>query len=217
MISPLPHQRGAQDSCVRFSIPDPVNPTTENPQATVANLFALYQDYGAAAYIGEPVSLLEHMAQAAALAEAESFEDEVVLAAFFHDLGHLCAYQVELPDMDGFGAVDHEQIGADYLRAAGFSERVATLVESHVLAKRYLTFKDPDYLRRLSPASLASLAFQGGVMTAGEAAAFEQNPDAAIIIRLREWDDLAKEEGRPVGDLDWLKSMAINHLSTPGA
>lgn len=37
--------------------------------------------------------------------------------------------------------MNHEKIGADYLRERGFSEQVAVLVESHVTAKRYLTFK----------------------------------------------------------------------------
>ncbi|AMJ67831.1 HD domain-containing protein [Hymenobacter sp. PAMC 26628] len=188
-----------------------MTPTTTNPQETVAALFALYEAHGDDDYIGEPVSQLEHMWQAAALAQANGYEDEVVLAAFFHDLGHLCAHGGA--SMSGFGAVDHERLGADYLRARGFSERLAALVESHVLAKRYLTHKYPEYLRRLSPASQATLAFQGGVMSAVEAAAFEQNPDADIIIRLREWDDQAKEEHRPVGSLDHLKQMTLRHLA----
>ena len=184
----------------------------ENPQATVATLFALYEQYGHDDYIGEPVSQLEHMRQAAALAEAEGYEEEVVLAAFFHDLGHLCAHQAALPSMDGFGAVNHEQLGADYLRALGFSERLATLVGSHVLAKRYLTFKHPEYLQQLSPASQATLTFQGGVMTAAEAAAFEQHPDAETLIRLRQWDDQAKQDTRSIGNLTPLKNMAVRHL-----
>ncbi|WP_324670545.1 phosphonate degradation HD-domain oxygenase [Hymenobacter sp. GOD-10R] len=185
---------------------------TENPRETVEQLFMLYQEHGNEDYIGEPVSQLEHMWQAAALARAEGYDDEVVLAAFFHDLGHLCASQEEADSMAGFGAVNHEKLGADYLRACGFSERIAQLVESHVLAKRYLTYKHPEYLRQLSPASLATLAFQGGVMTADEAAEFEQNPDADIIIRLRQWDDLAKQEGMPVSSLTTLKGLALQHL-----
>lgn len=185
-----------------------------SPRDTVRNLFALYEAHGDDDYLGESVSQLEHMWQAAALAEAEGHDDEVVLAAFFHDLGHLCAPALgaSVASMNGFGAVDHEQLGADYLRAGGFSERVARLVESHVLAKRYLTFKYPEYRRQLSAASQATLAFQGGMMTATEAAAFERHPDADIIIRLRQWDDLAKQPGLPVGSLARLKHMALRHL-----
>ncbi|CAD5203196.1 hypothetical protein [Pseudomonas sp. FEN] len=53
-------------------------------------VFGLYRQFGDADYIGEPVSQLEHMSQAARLALAEGFDDEVVLAAFFHDIGHIC-------------------------------------------------------------------------------------------------------------------------------
>ncbi|MGI4738662.1 MAG: phosphonate degradation HD-domain oxygenase [Janthinobacterium lividum] len=183
-----------------------------SPQQVVAQVFGLYELHGHADYIGEPVSQLDHMWQAAALAEAAGADDEVVLAAFFHDLGHLCAPEVAADSMAGFGAVDHERLGADYLRARGFSERVARLVESHVQAKRYLTHKYPSYLRQLSEASMATLAFQGGVMSAAEALAFEQDPDADLILQLRRWDEQAKETNLPVGRLDHLKALALRHL-----
>jgi len=188
-----------------------------SPQQAVAQVFGLYEQHGGDDYIGEPVSQFEHMWQAAALAEAAGADDEVVLAAFFHDLGHLCAPDVAADSMAGFGAVDHEKLGADYLRARGFSERVARLVESHVLAKRYLTYKYPSYLRQLSEASLATLAFQGGVMSAAEAEAFEQDPDADLILQLRRWDEEAKEADLPVGRLDRLKSLALRHLQQQAA
>ena len=187
-----------------------LNSSPESSQEVVNQLFGLYETHGDADYIGEPVSQLEHMWQAAALAEAEGYDDEVVLAAFFHDLGHLC--ESGGASMDGFGVVDHEKLGADYLRARGFSARLAELVQSHVLAKRYLTHKYPSYLAKLSEASRATLAFQGGPMTDAEAAAFEHNPDADIILRLRQWDDQAKEEHRPVGSLEHLKDLALKHL-----
>ncbi len=178
----------------------------------VKAVFALYEKHGDEDYIGEPVSQLEHMSQAAALASDEGYDDEVVLAAFFHDIGHLCAEEGEAESMDGMGNVDHEQLGADYLRGLGFSERLAELVKSHVIAKRYLTFKYPDYYNKLSPASKATLEFQGGVMTEEEARMFEANPDAELIIKLRHWDDAAKEMNIPVDNIEYLKSLAISHL-----
>ena len=182
-----------------------------NQQVIVAEVFGLYQAHGAADYIGEPVSQLEHMAQAAALAQAAGADEEAVLAAFFHDLGHLCA-AAEAPSMAGFGAVDHERLGADYLRARGFSARLARLVESHVQAKRYLTHKYPSYLAQLSAASRATLAFQGGPMSAAEAAAFAEDPDGDLILQLRQWDEQAKVADRPVDNLDYLKELTLKHL-----
>src|SRR5215475_14746664 len=116
-------------------------------------IISLYEKYGDEDYIGEPVSQIEHMCQCAQLAEKEEFDSEVILAAFFHDIGHLCEHLVEVDHMENVGIVDHEKIGADYLRQKGFSEKIATLVESHVAAKRYLTYKYPAYYEKLSEAS----------------------------------------------------------------
>ena len=63
------------------------------------------------------------MCQAAQLAEAEGYEEEVILAAFFHDIGHFCEHIMPVQQMNGYGVVDHEKLGADYLRGKGFSER----------------------------------------------------------------------------------------------
>ena len=183
----------------------------ERNAQVIDEVFALYERFGDSDYIGEPVSQIEHMSQAAELAIAEGFDDEVVLAAFFHDIGHICVEDAE--NMDGFGVVSHERLGADYLRRAGFSERLARLVEYHVQAKRYLTLKEPGYYERLSEASRRTLEFQGGVMTAEEAEAFEQDPLCAVSLRMRQWDELAKEMWVPVIDLDVLKRKAANVLS----
>ena len=182
------------------------------PEVIVDEVFALYEKHGNEDYIGEPVSQLEHMYQAAALAEEEGFEDEVVLAAFFHDIGHLCESSGEAGSMDGFGNIDHEKLGADYLRNKGFSEKIATLVQSHVIAKRYLTYKYPEYYNQLSEASKATLEFQGGRMTEKEAIDFELHPDAELFIRLRYWDDKAKDINKPIQDISHLKLLAISHL-----
>jgi len=180
-------------------------------QQVVEAIFALYQRHGDEDYIGEPVSQLEHMSQAAQRALAEGFDDEVVLAAFFHDIGHLCGGAEG--DMGGYGVVSHERVGAEYLRRCGFSERMARLVEYHVEAKRYLTLRQPGYYQRLSEASRRTLAYQGGVMSEAEADAFEQDPLCAVSLRMRHWDEEAKEEWVPVMDLGVLRAKAIALLS----
>jgi phosphonate degradation associated HDIG domain protein len=179
----------------------------ERNEQVVAEVFSLYERFGDSDYIGEPVSQIEHMSQAAELAIAEGFDDEVILAAFFHDIGHICAESAE--NMGGFGVVSHECLGADYLRRAGFSERMARLVEYHVQAKRYLTLKEPGYYERLSEASRRTLEYQGGVMTEAEAQAFEKDPLCAVSLRMRQWDELAKETNVPLLELDILKRKAL--------
>ena len=182
----------------------------------VDEIMNLYKNFGGDDYIGEPVTQLEHMVQCAQFAEAEGYGEEVILAAFFHDIGHLCGYILpngEVQHMDGYGLVNHEKMGAEYLRSKGFSEKLATLVASHVQAKRYLTFKDPGYFEKLSEASRKTLEFQGGVMTEDEAIAFENDALSSLYISLRQWDERAKEEDQPIPSLEKYRNMMITHLS----
>ena len=181
--------------------------------AVVDKIFNLYESFGSSDYIGEPVSQIEHMCQAAELARTEGHDDEVVLAAFFHDIGHLCEHVMPVELMDGLGVVDHEGVGERFLLERGFSERLTRLVRSHVEAKRYLTARDMEYFQRLSDASRQTLALQGGRMSPEEANDFERSPDFSLYIRMRIWDDMAKVSDRPLPDLTIYRNMAIAHLS----
>ncbi|MGE8062313.1 phosphonate degradation HD-domain oxygenase [Pseudomonas sp. NPDC089547] len=176
------------------------------PAEIIDSTFALYDRHGSDDYIGEAITQIEHMSQAAQLAMAEGFDDEVVLAAFFHDIGHLCGGDAS---MGGYGVVSHERIGAEYLRRCGFGERMARLVQYHVEAKRYLTLRRPGYYQQLSEASRRTLEYQGGVMSEAQADAFERDPLFEVSLRMREWDELAKEVGVPVVDLDGLRRKAL--------
>jgi phosphonate degradation associated HDIG domain protein len=189
---------------------------TEQIAETVNEIMFLYERYGSEDYIGEPVSQIEHMCQCAQLAEADGADDDVILAAFFHDIGHLCEFafpEKKLAHMDNVGIVDHETLGADYLLSKGFSEKIAKLVQSHVAAKRYLTYQYPDYYNQLSEASKKTLEFQGGVMTQDEALAFEDDDLFDLYVAIRRWDDLAKKMQQPLPDLFYFKQLMTEHLS----
>jgi 2-amino-1-hydroxyethylphosphonate dioxygenase (glycine-forming) len=175
-------------------------------------IFDLYERYGQADYIGESISQIEHMSQSAQLAIKEGCDDEVVLAAFFHDIGHICVQSLTENSMGGYGTKSHEQIGAQFLREKGFPEKMAKLVEYHVQAKRYLTYKFAEYYDNLSEASKRTLEFQGGKMNADEASDFEKNPLFETSILMRKWDEQAKETGVPIISLSELKTRAKNIL-----
>ena len=178
--------------------------------ATLHELFTLYERYGAEAY-GEEVTQTEHMVQAAQLADWEGYDNEVVLAAFFHDIGHL--YASAAADKVGkYGATEHAQLGSDYLRQRGFSDRLTRLIENHVRAKRYLTFAQPGYYEELSEASRQTLTLQGGPMDATEAQAFEQDELFALSLRMRHWDEAAKETGQPITDLSAYRVRCRRYL-----
>ena len=185
----------------------------ENRSKEVANeIITMYRDHGGEKYSRAKISQLEHMVQSAQLASEQGHDDEVVLAAFLHDIGHICVSAQGEKSMDGFGVKDHEEVGADYLKKKGFSRKVVRLVESHVEAKRYLTYKDPEYYDQLSDASKKTLEFQGGPMGKEEAEAFEQYPLFDLIIKMRRWDEEAKRQNMPVPDLEHYQSMMIKHL-----
>ncbi|HEV7347064.1 phosphonate degradation HD-domain oxygenase [Telluribacter sp.] len=182
-------------------------------QSTLHEIRALFEQYGQEPYYGEDVSQFEHAAQAAELARKAGYDAEVQLAAFLHDIGHMLPVHNEAELMEGYGRRDHEGVAADWLRERGFSERVGVLIENHVNAKRYLTWKQPEYLAALSHASMQTLSFQGGPMQIEEAEAFEQNPDFDLIIRMRRWDEAAKMQDYPTPDLNHYLDMIRKYLN----
>ncbi len=48
----------------------------------------IFEHHGAESYLGEPVTIAEHMLQSAWLAERDNASDELVAAALLHDIGH---------------------------------------------------------------------------------------------------------------------------------
>jgi phosphonate degradation associated HDIG domain protein len=157
----------------------------------------LFVQRGAEAYLGEPVTVAQHMLQCAALALADGAPDSLVAAALLHDIGHLSegAEGEYTPD----DTVDkrHDQAGAKLLEGH-FPPAVVEPVRLHVAAKRYLCATDPSYYGRLSVASKHSLALQGGPMSEAEIAAFEALGYHDEAIRVRLWDDAGKVEGLSV-------------------
>jgi phosphonate degradation associated HDIG domain protein len=201
--------------------------TAEQAEKITDEIINLYEGYGGAEYSGEKVSQLEHMVQAAQLAEEQGYDEEVILAAFLHDIGHISEAasteesmsasgqkSASREGMEGLGIKDHEELGAEFLRKKGFSKKIVRLVESHVEAKRYLTIKDPAYYSQLSEASKKTLEYQGGPMTREEAEAFEQYPLFSLIIQMRKWDEQAKIENKPLPDLQHYRQMMLHHLQT---
>lgn len=179
----------------------------------IVEVFELFRDEGSRSYLGEPVSMTEHMLQTAAAAERDGGAPALVAAALLHDVGHFLHHLA--PDAADHGVdTRHETAGADWL-ATRFVPEVAEIVRLHVAAKRYLCATDPAYLRVLSPASVHSLELQGGPCSPDEAAAFAANPRAAHAVRVRRWDDEGKTAGRPTPHLDHFRPVLESVLLRP--
>lgn len=171
-------------------------PTIMSPVDAIAELFA---SAGAAEYLGEPVTVAEHLLQAGALAEAAGAAPALVAAALLHDVGHLrgadaSAGGIEVSGLDLMSGTDnnHGERGAQWL-ARWFPAAVTEPVRLHVAAKRYLCATEPSYYALLSQASVDTLEVQGGPMSAAQARDFERGPHAADAIAVRRWDDQAKD------------------------
>jgi gamma-butyrobetaine dioxygenase len=154
-------------------------------------IFSHFESGGATAYLGEPVTLREHMLQTAHAAELDSAPVELVAAGLLHDFGHLVHGGPEDAAEHGLDT-EHEEVGFHFLEQH-FPAAVVDPVRLHVAAKRYLCAVEPEYVDELSPASQLSLRLQGGPMSADEVAAFEALPHFDAACRLRRYDDLAKD------------------------
>ncbi|MDZ4661906.1 MAG: HD domain-containing protein [Pseudomonadota bacterium] len=161
----------------------------------MAIIEGLYSKAAELDYIGENISQLEHAIQCGDLAIGAHASPETVLAAFLHDIGHLIS-DGDSQKMMNLGRMDHETVGAEFLKNLGFSVRIAELVKLHVTAKRYLVTKHESYAERLSAASKKTLLIQGGKLNISEVEEFEQNPLFKDALRIRSWDEEAKVVGR---------------------
>lgn len=147
----------------------------------IAFIGDIFNRRGAESYLGEDVTMSEHMLQGATLAQEEEAGDILIAAALLQGIGH---FTNELP----------EEAGARVL--GEFPPPIITdCIRWHVAAKRYLCATDPGYFARLSSASVHTLALQGGPMSASEVADFAQQENLDAILRVRLWDDAGKVAG----------------------
>ena len=177
----------------------------------IDEIFAAFAERGHRSY-GEAVTEQEHMLQSATFAEQRGCKPTLIAAALLHDYGHLLHDLGEEIADQGIDAV-HEQIGADFL-AQYFAPEVTEPGRLHVAAKRYLCAVDPAYFATLSPASVQSLALQGGPMSADEVAAFEASPFFADAVQLRRFDDLGKVPGMVTPPLEHFRPYLEAGLKT---
>lgn len=180
---------------------------------SVEKIIKLYKEYGNSEYIGEEISQEEHGIQAALLAKVENGQEEVILGALLHDIGHLLGLKYSLEMMDDLGCKSHEIIGSFLLEKIGFSKLVCNIVENHVETKRYLVSKYYQYYDKLSIASKGTLTHQGGKMNEEEMIRFEQQENFDIYVQMRSWDERAKVKNMQLPIIQSFTEMMIKNLN----
>lgn len=176
----------------------------------VEQLAALFAGPGGGDYLGEAVTMAQHMCQAGTLAELAGAGDALVAAALLHDVGHVHG---EVSGRDLMSGTDnrHSDTGAAWL-SQWFGTPVTEPVRLHVAAKRYLCAVDPAYVGTLSAASLYTLGVQGGPLDDAQVRAFEAEPFHADAVAVRRWDDAAKDPAAPTHPFEHFRPLLTRLL-----
>ncbi len=158
----------------------------------------IFERRGGEEYLGEPVTMAEHMLQGATIAEQNGQDEDIIVGALLHDIGHFTS-EFGTYHPDDTEDRHHEDAGA-YVLEPFFPSVITDCVKYHVAAKRYLCATKPEYFKRLSPASVHTLELQGGPMNADEVAEFQSNPNLEKIIQVRYLDEAGKRDDMETPD-----------------
>jgi predicted HD phosphohydrolase len=160
-------------------------------------------------YIGEKITISEHMIQSAMLAEKSKSNDDLICSCLLHDYGHFIIDdpdELVKNDKDGY----HESVGYEYLKSF-FKKEIVEPIKYHVLAKKYLA-RNKKYYNLLSDASKISLKLQGGILNKKESNEFEKMPFFKNTIKLRKFDELAKKTNIKIKSINDYKDLLSSQL-----
>ena len=158
----------------------------------IRQIFEAFETRGSERYGEEGVTQMQHALQCGHLAIRANANATLIAAALLHDIGHILD-EGEMSEDNGENLDDkHESRGYHFLEEH-FGKAIADPVRLHVIAKRYLCTKNPDYEKKLSPTSLKSFHDQGGKMSTDDCREFESEPFYREALQLRQWDDTAKD------------------------
>ena len=164
--------------------------TNLNATNIVDFIGSIFEKRGDEEYLGEPVTMGQHMLQGATMAEKSREPDEIIIGTLLHDIGHFTS-EFGTFSMEDTEDRYHEDAGAAVLEQF-FPKVITDCCRHHVAAKRYLCATDPEYFQKLSTASIHSLNLQGGPMSEAELKDFEKNPNLKKILKVRLYDDAGK-------------------------
>ncbi|KAJ2059594.1 hypothetical protein GGI17_004296 [Coemansia sp. S146] len=200
--------------------------TTMTPEQRVTMVFKLLESSSKEHIAGE-MTQLDHALLTAQFAKNEGADEETTLATLLVNIGHLIPaieqrtishYRYDsLDSLSGVAGdasvIDHGRVGGEYLRNLGFSDKTCELIESNVLAKRYLSTIKPRPALIVDDHPVVRLRNWGGPLSSTEIQEFEKDPLFKQKVQLAKWDATAtKATGAKPPTLDMYRDMAIRNL-----
>ena len=160
-------------------------------------------------YVGEKITISDHMLQTAMLAEKNHSSKSLICSCLLHDIGH---FIIEKPDLLVSNSLDgkHEEIGFKLLKNY-FKPEVTEPIKLHVQAKRYLS-KNKSYYDLLSNPSKISLKLQGGIMNDEESQKFTSLKFCRDALMLRKYDDGGKIPNIKVKKIDDYRDLINSQM-----
>ncbi|KAJ2250986.1 hypothetical protein GGI13_003948 [Coemansia sp. RSA 455] len=214
---------------------------TMTPEKRVSKLFELLEISGKKEHVSGNMTQLDHALRVANLAKVEGADEDTILAALMLDTRGITVTIPSYPNMavgdrvelywNGYAgntsdAVDDDEVDVIFVRKLGFSNKTSELVESNVLAKRYLGSMPPEGLGSIIPKNIGitqpkdlvagvrvTIPMWGGPLSPTEMREFEKDPLFKKKVQLAVWDvAAAKTTGDKPPALDTYRDMAIRNL-----
>ena len=162
----------------------------------VAVLGDIFARRGAEAYLGEAVTMSEHMLQSAVFAGRENPGEELIAAALLHDIGH---FTNEFGDDYVEQGIDnlHDEAGARVLEGF-FPPVVVACVKLHVAAKRYLCADRQELFHQALRGLRRDSETAGRTHVGrGSSGLREASPGSRKPCAFDRWDEAGKVSGMP--------------------
>ncbi|KAJ2020245.1 hypothetical protein GGI03_000570 [Coemansia sp. RSA 2337] len=215
--------------------------TTMTSEQRMSKLFKLLEISGKKEHISGNMAQLDHALQVANLAKIDSADKNTTLATLMLNTGGV---MVIIPPYPGIAVGDTAQLLCSgysgntsdtfdsdvvddvIVRKLGFSNKTSELVESNILAKRYLGGMTPEGLRSIIPKNIGiikredlvagvrvTIPMWGGPLSPTEMREFEKDLLFKQKMQLAVWDVAAtKTTGDKPPALDTYRDMAIRNM-----
>ncbi|KAJ2880917.1 hypothetical protein H4R27_004428 [Coemansia aciculifera] len=196
--------------------------TDMSPEQRVNTVFELLQISSKKEHIDGEMTQLDHALQAAQLAKNDGADEETILAALLLDIGSLIPLTEQRSDTPGKEGIGYKltdmarTVGfhvSSAFRNLGFSNKTSELIESNVMAKRYILTVDPLYIDNSKPVTVSYAVLRGGQLSPTEMAEFQKDPLFKQKVQLAKWDAAAtKTADITPPALDTYRDMAIRNI-----